>query len=133
MILSWIILQVPAMIILIEEHQPLSWQFQNIETKKRAVNNAQKGYIVEEDFPERPVTRSREVKVLDVVILHWDDMKLLPALSARKSKREERFPIVTSYGLKEQLIAVPKLDNSTGKEQAQAVWRPTDGNSQNKV
>ncbi|GBO27583.1 hypothetical protein AVEN_188627-1 [Araneus ventricosus] len=62
-----------------------------------------------------------QYKVLDVVILHWDD-KLLPALSARKS-REERFPIVTSYGLKEQLIAVPKLDNSTGKEQAQAVWK----------
>ncbi|GBL85250.1 hypothetical protein AVEN_183836-1 [Araneus ventricosus] len=46
-----------------------------------------------------------------IMTLHWDG-KLLPALSAQKSK-EERFPIVISYGLKEQLIAVPKLDNST--------------------
>ncbi|GBM53129.1 hypothetical protein AVEN_191319-1 [Araneus ventricosus] len=37
-------------------------------------------------------------KVPDVVTLHWD-LKLLPALSARKSI-EERFPIVISYGLK---------------------------------
>ncbi|GBO11017.1 hypothetical protein AVEN_16147-1 [Araneus ventricosus] len=60
-------------------------------------------------------------KVTDVVTLHSDG-KLLPALSARKSK-EERFPIVISYGLKEQLIAVPRLDNSTNKEQAQTVWK----------
>ncbi|GBM56151.1 hypothetical protein AVEN_132533-1, partial [Araneus ventricosus] len=53
--------------------------------------------------------------------LLWDG-KLLPALSARKSK-EERLPIVIAYGLQEQLIAVPRLDNSTGKEQAQAVWK----------
>ncbi|GBM81131.1 hypothetical protein AVEN_44450-1 [Araneus ventricosus] len=59
-------------------------------------------------------------EVPDVVILHWDD-KLLSALSARKSN--ERLPIVISYGLKKQLIAVPRLDNSTGKEQAQAVWK----------
>ncbi|GBM01459.1 hypothetical protein AVEN_209280-1 [Araneus ventricosus] len=60
-----------------------------------------------------------QIEVPDVVILHWDG-KLLPALSARKSK-EESFPIVISYGLKKQLIAVSRLDNSTGKEQAQAV------------
>ncbi|GBM62131.1 hypothetical protein AVEN_207620-1 [Araneus ventricosus] len=60
-------------------------------------------------------------EVPDVVTLHWDD-KLLPALSARKSK-EERLPIVISYGFKKQLITVPRLDNSTGKEQAQAVWK----------
>ncbi|GBM93310.1 hypothetical protein AVEN_99996-1 [Araneus ventricosus] len=53
--------------------------------------------------------------------LHSDG-KLLPALSARKSK-EERLHIVISYGLKEQLIAVPRLDNSTGKEQTQAFWK----------
>ncbi|GBN73477.1 hypothetical protein AVEN_137968-1 [Araneus ventricosus] len=57
----------------------------------------------------------------DVVTLHWDG-KLLPALSARKSK-EERLPIVISYGLKKQLIAVPRLGNSTGEEQSQAVWK----------
>ncbi|GBO02228.1 hypothetical protein AVEN_219955-1 [Araneus ventricosus] len=37
-------------------------------------------------------------EVPDVVTLHWDG-KLLPALSARKSK-EERLPTVISYGLK---------------------------------
>ncbi|GBM69638.1 hypothetical protein AVEN_106663-1 [Araneus ventricosus] len=57
----------------------------------------------------------------DVVTLHWDG-KLLPALSDRKSK-EERLPIVISYGLKKQLIAVPRLGNSTGEEQSQAVWK----------
>ncbi|GBN08973.1 hypothetical protein AVEN_163244-1 [Araneus ventricosus] len=60
-------------------------------------------------------------EVPDVVTLHWDG-KLLPALSARKTK-EERLPIVISYGLKKQLIVVPRLDNSTGKEQAQVVWK----------
>ncbi|GBN78469.1 hypothetical protein AVEN_136429-1 [Araneus ventricosus] len=60
-------------------------------------------------------------EVPDVVTLHWNG-KLLPALSARKSK-EERLPVVISYGLKKQLIAVPRLDNSTDKEQAQAVWK----------
>ncbi|GBN56357.1 hypothetical protein AVEN_267627-1 [Araneus ventricosus] len=60
-------------------------------------------------------------EVPDVVTLHWDG-KLLPALGARKSK-EELLSIVISYGLKKQCIAVPRLDNSTGKEQAQAVWK----------
>jgi len=59
-------------------------------------------------------------EVPDVVTVHWDG-KLLPALNARHCK-EERQPIVISYGNKEQLIAVPKLDSYTGKEQAQAVW-----------
>ncbi|GBN80786.1 hypothetical protein AVEN_60872-1 [Araneus ventricosus] len=57
-------------------------------------------------------------KVPDVVTLHSDG-KLLPTLSARKSK-EERLPIVISCEFKEQPIAVSRLDNSTGKEQAQA-------------
>ncbi|GBM74093.1 hypothetical protein AVEN_178674-1 [Araneus ventricosus] len=56
-----------------------------------------------------------------ILTLQWDG-KLLLALSSRKLK-EERFSIVISYGLKEQLIAVPRLDNSTSKEQAQAVWK----------
>ncbi|GBM83994.1 hypothetical protein AVEN_110125-1 [Araneus ventricosus] len=60
-------------------------------------------------------------EVPDIVTLHWDG-KLLPALSARKSI-EERLPIVISYGLKKQLIAVPRLDDSTGKEQAHTVWK----------
>ncbi|GBO18194.1 hypothetical protein AVEN_2198-1 [Araneus ventricosus] len=57
-------------------------------------------------------------EVPDVVTLHCDG-KLFPA---RKSK-EERLPIVISYGLNEQLIALPRLDNSTSKEQAQAIWK----------
>ncbi|GBM06118.1 hypothetical protein AVEN_265176-1 [Araneus ventricosus] len=70
-------------------------------------------------------------KVPDVVALHSYG-KLLLALSARKS--EERSPIIISYGLKEQLIAVPRLDNSTGKEQAQAFWKAIlDWNLENKV
>ncbi|GBO11664.1 hypothetical protein AVEN_27090-1 [Araneus ventricosus] len=60
-------------------------------------------------------------KVPDVVTLHWD-LKLLPALSARKLK-EESFPIVISYGLKKQLIAVRRLDKYASKEHAQAVWK----------
>ncbi|GBM90477.1 hypothetical protein AVEN_75854-1 [Araneus ventricosus] len=67
-----------------------------------------------------------------IMTLHWNG-KLLPALSARKSK-EERLPIVISYGLKEQLIALPRLDNSTGKEQTQAVWKAIlDWNLEDKV
>ncbi|GBN25696.1 hypothetical protein AVEN_74591-1 [Araneus ventricosus] len=71
-------------------------------------------------------------EVQDVVTLHWDG-KLLPALSARKLK-EERLSIVISYGLKKQLIAVPRLDNSTGKEQAQTFWKAIlDWNLEDKV
>ncbi|GBP22430.1 hypothetical protein EVAR_78606_1 [Eumeta japonica] len=57
--------------------------------------------------------------VPEVVTVHWDG-KLLPALNARKSK-EERLPIVISYKNQKQLIAVPRLESSTGSEQAQAV------------
>ncbi|GBM26810.1 hypothetical protein AVEN_32066-1 [Araneus ventricosus] len=71
-------------------------------------------------------------EVPDVVTLHSDG-KLLPALSARKSK-EERLPIVISYVLKEQLIAVPTMDNYTGKEQAQAYWKAIlDWNLENEI
>ena len=45
--------------------------------------------------------------------------KLLPALDAQKSK-EERLPIVISYGNNEQLIGVPMLEISSGSELAQA-------------
>lgn len=54
------------------------------------------------------------------VTVHWDG-KLLPALNVRDSK-EERLPIVVTFGDMEQLISVPKLQNSTGKEQALAVY-----------
>lgn len=71
-------------------------------------------------------------QVPDTVTVHWDG-KLLPALDSRKFK-EERLPIVITYDDKEQLIAVPKLDNSTGVEQAQAVWNAIiDWNLEDKV
>ncbi|GBL91394.1 hypothetical protein AVEN_136907-1 [Araneus ventricosus] len=71
-------------------------------------------------------------KVPDVVTLRSYG-KLLLALSSRKSKGE-RLPIIISYGLKEQLIAVPILDNTTGKEQTRAFWKAIlDWNLENKV
>ncbi|CAH0560540.1 unnamed protein product [Brassicogethes aeneus] len=57
----------------------------------------------------------------EIVTIHWDG-KLLPAVDVRSSK-EERLPIVISYENKEQLLAVPKLDSSSGKEQALAVFK----------
>ncbi|GBP39973.1 hypothetical protein EVAR_39201_1 [Eumeta japonica] len=69
---------------------------------------------------------------INTVTVPWDG-ELLPALDMRKCK-EECLPIVISYGDKEQLIAVPKLDNFTGSEQAQAVRNAvTDWNLKDKV
>ncbi|GBM27143.1 hypothetical protein AVEN_155244-1 [Araneus ventricosus] len=51
-------------------------------------------------------------KVPDVVTLHWV-LKLLPALSARKSK-EESFPIVISYGLKNNSLLCGDWINISG-------------------
>lgn len=55
----------------------------------------------------------------EMVTVHWDG-KLLPGLNVRSSK-EERLPILISYGEKEQLLAVPKLESSSGQDQARAV------------
>ncbi|GBN53300.1 hypothetical protein AVEN_246401-1 [Araneus ventricosus] len=74
--------------------------------------------LIESSEPGTSKSVGRKDFITDLVTLHWDG-KLLPALSTL----EERLPIVISYGLKKQLIAVPRLDNSTGKEQAQAVWK----------
>ncbi|GBP21959.1 Putative ubiquitin thioesterase 232R [Eumeta japonica] len=72
------------------------------------------------------------ILIKDTVAVHWDG-KLLLALDVHKSK-EERLPIAILYGDKKQLIAVPKLDNSTGSEQAQAVWNAvTDWNLEDKT
>lgn len=66
----------------------------------------------------------------DIVTVHWDG-KLLPGLDVRSSK-EERLPILISFKDREQLLAVPKLESSSGKEQARAVlnvlcdWNFTD-------
>lgn len=57
--------------------------------------------------------------VPDVVTVHWDG-KLLPGLDVRSSK-EERLPITISYSDKEQLLAVPKLESSSGKHQEKAI------------
>ncbi|KAK2579435.1 hypothetical protein KPH14_002647 [Odynerus spinipes] len=70
--------------------------------------------------------------VVEVVTVHWDG-KLLPALNVRNSK-EERLPIAITFENKKQLIAAPKLDNPSGKEQAQAVWSAIDNwNLEDKV
>lgn len=46
----------------------------------------------------------------------------------------QRLPIVISYGNKEQLISVPRLESSSGKEQTQAVWNAiVDWNLEDKV
>lgn len=91
-----------------------------------------------EDFPinkssiQRVRTRIRKERaeniktdfqnnVPEVVTVHWDG-KLLPGLNVRSAK-EERLPIVITFGDEEQLLSVPKLDNSSGKEQAKAVSR----------
>lgn len=55
----------------------------------------------------------------EMVTVHWDG-KLLPGLDVRSSK-EERLPILISFGEKEQLLAVPKLESSSGQDQAKAV------------
>lgn len=55
----------------------------------------------------------------DIVTVHWDG-KMLPGLDVRSSK-EERLPVLISYGKQEQLLAVPKLESSSGKDQAKAV------------
>lgn len=60
-----------------------------------------------------------ENNVPEVVTVHWDG-KLLPGLDVRSCK-EERLPIIITYDGNEQLLAVPKLDSSSGKDQAKAV------------
>jgi len=45
----------------------------------------------------------------------------LPALNAQ-NRKEGRLPMDISFENKEQLIVVPTLDCSTGREQAQVVW-----------
>nr|CAH7722161.1 unnamed protein product [Callosobruchus chinensis] len=55
----------------------------------------------------------------EMVTVHRDG-KLLPGLDVRSSK-EERLPILISFGEKEQLLAVPKLESSSGQDQAKAI------------
>lgn len=70
--------------------------------------------------------------VPEIVTIHWDG-KLLPGLNVTGTK-EERLPILISFGEKDQLLAVPKLDSSTGKDQAEAVFNAlSDWNLNDKV
>ena len=68
--------------------------------------------------------RAKDIKtdfqdcVPDVIIVYWDD-KLLPGLDFRSAK-EERL-LVLIFEEKELLLAVPKLDSSSGNAQAKAV------------
>ncbi|KAK9685774.1 hypothetical protein QE152_g37685 [Popillia japonica] len=68
--------------------------------------NATEWMKIEEDLPE-------------TVTVYWDGT-LLPGLGVRSSK-EERLPILISFGEKEQLLTVPKLDSSSGQKEAKAV------------
>ncbi|GBM97387.1 hypothetical protein AVEN_105098-1 [Araneus ventricosus] len=76
-----------------------------------------------EDFRKTKATRIKELfkeNEPSFVCVHWDG-KLLPALNVRDLK-SERLPIIVTYKDEEKLLGVPKLENSSGKEQAMAVW-----------
>ncbi|KAK2727531.1 hypothetical protein QYM36_008125, partial [Artemia franciscana] len=60
-----------------------------------------------------------EKNVPDVVTVHWDG-KVLPGLDVRSSK-EECLPVIASFHHREQLLAVPKLESSSGKHQTKAI------------
>lgn len=47
---------------------------------------------------------------------------MLPGLHVRSSK-DDRLPVVVTFGNRKQLFAVPKLENSTDTEQTKAVLR----------
>ncbi|GBP65287.1 hypothetical protein EVAR_37136_1 [Eumeta japonica] len=59
------------------------------------------------------------VEALDIVTVYWDG-KLLPGLDVRSSK-EERLPIIATFDDREQLLAVPKLESSSGKHRTKTV------------
>uniref|UniRef100_A0A8D8UVV6 Uncharacterized protein n=2 Tax=Cacopsylla melanoneura TaxID=428564 RepID=A0A8D8UVV6_9HEMI len=57
---------------------------------------------------------------LQHVVVHWDG-KLLPDITGKKMT--ERLPIIISSGDVEQILHVPELPDSTGREQAKAVFQ----------
>ncbi|GBN33506.1 hypothetical protein AVEN_183318-1 [Araneus ventricosus] len=76
-----------------------------------------------EDFRKTKATRIKQLfkeNEPSFVCVHWDS-KLLPALNVRDLK-SERLPIIVTYKDEEKLLGEPKLENSSGKEQAMAVW-----------
>ncbi|GBM82652.1 hypothetical protein AVEN_200557-1 [Araneus ventricosus] len=73
-----------------------------------------------EDFRKTKATRIKELfkeNEPSFVCVHWDGT----ALNVRDLK-SERLPIIVTYKDEEKLLGVPKLENSSGKEQAMAVW-----------
>ncbi|GBP18840.1 hypothetical protein EVAR_93270_1 [Eumeta japonica] len=55
----------------------------------------------------------------EMMTVHWDG-KLLPGLDVTSSK-EEHLLILISFAENEQLLTVPKLESSSGQDQAKAV------------
>ncbi|GBM95461.1 hypothetical protein AVEN_55006-1 [Araneus ventricosus] len=75
-----------------------------------------------EDFRKTEATRIKELfKENEPSFICDMDNKLLPALNVRGLK-SERLPIIVAYKDEEKLLGLPKLENSSGKEQAMAVW-----------
>ncbi|GBM23196.1 hypothetical protein AVEN_57081-1 [Araneus ventricosus] len=75
------------------------------------------------DFRRTKATRIKEFfkeNEPSFACVHWDS-KLLPALNVRDLK-SERLPIIVTYKDEEKLLGVPKLENSSGKEQAMTIW-----------
>lgn len=77
-------------------------------------------------------TKLREVFQKDlpkIITVHWDE-KMLPCLFGKE--RVERLLVIITYQQKEKLLGVPAIVESTGKEQALAVfemledWQLTD-------
>ena len=89
-----------------DEHPINKSSIQRIQSQMRMA----RAKDIKTDFQDR---------VPDVIMIHWVS-KLLPGLDIRSFK-EERLPVLISLEEKELLLAVPKLDSSSGKSQAKAV------------
>lgn len=87
-------------------------------------------FPVKKSTPQRIRTQTRKERVKsikydfqkempDVVSVHWDE-NFISALDVRTPKKE-RLSIFTSFGDRDQLSAMPTLDNLRGKAQAKAV------------
>jgi hypothetical protein len=75
---------------------------QRVRTKLRQ----ERAVFIKRDF-------QNEIPKVRIVTVHWDG-KMLPEINVKNSK-EERLPILVSFGMKEQLLAVPKLESSMAK------------------
>ncbi|XP_065223043.1 uncharacterized protein LOC135847444 [Planococcus citri] len=91
----------------------------NIDQLSISKSSIQRIRTSEREKRAKVIKQNFQNQVPDVVTVHWDG-KLLPGLDQRCSK-EERLPILITFEGKEQLLAVPKLENSTGEAQSTAV------------